>query len=248
MVAKGSQEVRGGIAAQLQELVLESLDVGHFLDELAQFSAAFFSASGGEVRCAFTVLRRKKSATAASSDAHARVLDEIQLKFGEGPCLNAMKDMSTVHVPDVVSESRWPEYTSALVGQGVGSVLAVPLELEGETRAALNIFAPQPHRFSGDDIGGAEEFAAQASRSLRLALRIAQLAEARNDLTAAMQSRTPIDIATGVIMAQNTCSQDAALRILKNASSLRNEKLRDVAAAIVASVSRDAVLSTHFDE
>jgi hypothetical protein len=135
-----------------------------------------------------------------------------------------------------------------VAGQGVGSILAVPLELEGETRAALNIFAPQPHRFSAADIAGGLEFAAQASRSLRLALRIAHLTEARNDLAAAMQSRTPIDIATGVIMAQNRCTQDSALRILKNASSLRNLKLRDVAAAIVASVSGDAVLAAHFDE
>jgi GAF domain-containing protein len=201
VVAEARHKVREDIAAQLQELVLESVDVGHFLDVLAEFSCAFFSVPDSEVRCAFTVLRRKKAATVASSDAQARVLDEIQLKFGEGPCLAAMKDMSTVYVADVASESRWANYMWAVAGQGVGSILAVPLELEGETRAALNIFAPQPHRFSAADIAGGLEFAAQASRSLRLALRIAHLTEARNDLAAAMQSRTPIDIATGVIMA-----------------------------------------------
>jgi hypothetical protein len=248
VVAEAGRKAREDIAAQLQELVLESVDVGQFLDELAEFSCAFFSAPDNEVGCAFTVLRRKKAATVASSDPQARVLDEIQLEFGEGPCLAAMKDMCSVHVPDVASESRWADYMAVLAGLGVASILAVPLELEGETRAALNIFSPRPHRFSGADIDGAEEFAAQASRSLRLALRIAHLAEARNDLTAAMQSRTPIDIATGVVMAQNRCTQDSALRILKNASSLRNVKMRDVAAAVVASVNGDAVLSTHFDE
>jgi GAF domain-containing protein len=248
VVAEAGKKVSEDIAGRLQALVLESLDVGHFLDELAEFSCAFFSAPDNEVRCAFTVLRRKKAATVASSDAQARVLDEIQLKFGEGPCLAAMKDMSTVYVTDVVSESRWTDYMTAVVEQGVRSILAVPLELDGETRGALNIFAPQPHRFSGEDIAGAVEFAAQASRSLRLALRIAHLTEARNDLTAAMQSRTPIDIATGVIMAQNRCTQDSALRILKDASSSRNVKLRDVAVAVVASASGDAVLSSHFDE
>ena len=239
---------REDVAGRLQELVLESLDVGDFLGELAEYAGVFFSAPGIKVRCAFTVLRRKKSATVASSDSQARMLDEVQLEFGEGPCLAAMQEMTTVHVPDVASESRWPAYMSTVAGHGVGSILAVPLALEGETRAALNLFSPRPHGFSGEDITGAEEFADQASKSLRLALRIAQLTEARNDLTAAMQSRTAIDIATGIIMAQNRCGQEAALRVLKTASSLRNVKLRDVAASVAASVCGDSPISTYFDE
>ena len=62
-----------------------------------------------------------------------------------------------------------------------------------------------------------------------------------------MESRTTIDIAVGAIMAQNRCSQESALKILKIASSTRNIKLRDVAAAVVASVSEDPKILTHFD-
>jgi GAF domain-containing protein len=236
------------ITGQLQELVLESGDVEGFLKEVAALSAVFFSAPGNEVSCAFTVLRKKRAGTVASSDQHARALDEIQLQFGDGPCLTALREMMVVHVPDVGSERRWPDYMSVVSQAGVGSILAVPMALEGETRAAMNLFSPRAHGFSGEGIETAENFAMQASRSLRLALRIAHLTEARSDLTAAMQSRTVIDIATGVIMAQNRCSQDAAMRILKSASSMRNIKLRDVAASVVASVSANPVLSTHFDE
>jgi GAF domain-containing protein len=248
MVAEAPRVAREDIAGQLQELVLESIDVGDFLNDLAEFSGAVFSTPGNNVRCAVTVLRSKKAATVASSDAYARLLDEIQLQYGEGPCLAAMQEMCTMHVPDMASESRWPDYIVAVAGRGVGSILAVPLALEGETRAALNLFSTQAHGFSGEDIDGAEDFARQASKTLRLALRIAHLTDARNDLTAAMQSRTAIDIATGVIMAQNRCSQEAALRVLKTASSLRNVKLRDVAAQVAASVSGGSVLSTYFDE
>lgn len=133
---------REDVAGRLQELVLESFDVGDFLGELAEYAGVFFSTPGIKVRCAFTVLRRKKSATVASSDSQARMLDEVQLAFGEGPCLAAMQEMTTVHVPDVASESCWPAYVSEVAGHGVGSILAVPLALEGETRAALNLFSP----------------------------------------------------------------------------------------------------------
>ena len=45
-----------------------------------------------------------------------------------------------------------------------------------------------------------------------------------------------IDLAVGIIMGQNRCSQDEAFSILKNASSSRNVKLREIAAGIVSSI------------
>lgn len=79
-------------------------------------------------------------------------------------------------------------------------------------------------------------------------LRLAHLREAKEDLESAMKSRTAIDIAVGVIMAQDRCSQEDAMTILRKASNSRNAKLRDVAAGVIASVSPNRHLRTHFDE
>lgn len=67
-----------------------------------------------------------------------------------------------------------------------------------------------------------EAYAYLASKALRLAVRISQLAEAKTNLAAALESRTTIDLATGAIMAQNRCSQETAVKILKIASNTRN--------------------------
>ena len=56
-----------------------------------------------------------------------------------------------------------------------------------------------------------------------------------------------IDIAIGIVMAQNRCSQEAAVRILTNASSNSNIKLRDLAGSLVNSVG-GADAHTHFEE
>jgi AmiR/NasT family two-component response regulator len=48
-------------------------------------------------------------------------------------------------------------------------------------------------------------------------------------------------------MAQNRCSQETAIKILKNASNTRNVKLLDIAASVVASLSQDPRVRTHFD-
>lgn len=234
------------IAEHLQDLVLQCDDVQELLNELAAFSAARLS-TRGEVLCGVTLSRHRKATTVANSDVRVLPLDEMQYGFGDGPCMTAIRESATIHVPNLHDESRWPGYTAAAWGQGIGSILSVPLPLEGEANAALNIYSTRTHAFSGEDIETAEIYAGQASKALRLAVRVAQLTDDKKNLVAAMESRTAIDVAIGAIMAQNRCSQESAFRILKIASSTRNVKVRDVATSIVASVSKHPDIFTHFD-
>ncbi|WP_314326712.1 GAF and ANTAR domain-containing protein [Paenarthrobacter ilicis] len=228
------------------DLVLDSEDVEDFLGDLASFSAECLSRDQAPVSAGITVLRRKKSPAVASSDERARIMDELQNEYN-GPCLTAMDQLASVLVSDLALEHRWPDYVNPASEQGVRSILSVPLLVEGETRAALNLYSENSNAFGADDVRRAEVFASHAAKSLRLALKIAQLSDARNDLAAAMQSRTIIDLAVGTIMAQNHCSQDEAFTILRTASSNRNIKLRHLARSIIEGVSSDRV-TTHFEE
>ncbi len=230
----------------LQEMVLESPDVKAFLTDLASLAAASIADVDPEMLCGVTVIRRKKPVTVAGNNDTAYRFDQLQNSFGDGPCLTAMREMKSLLVPDLHREPRWPDFIQALSDQGINSVLGVPLLIEGETRASLNFYASRAQAFTHADVERAESFAAHASKSLRLSLKIAHYSEARDDLAAAMESRTIIDLALGAVMAQNRCSQDEARRILTAASNHRNEKLRDIAAAVIASIS-DSAVSTNFD-
>ncbi|MDQ0691140.1 GAF and ANTAR domain-containing protein [Arthrobacter sp. W4I7] len=241
-------ELQDGIASRLQDMVLETSDAEEFFQELAVFSASLLSPPNSKVHCNVTVVRRKKPVTVACSSATARVMDELQYAFGDGPCLTAMRTGTTVYVPDVSREHRWPEYIRAVAKQGVQSILGVPLRLEGESTAALNIYSSRPYGITGEDIARAELFGEQSAKTLRLELRLTRLQEAKDNLEAAMKNRTAIDIAVGVIMGHNRCSQDAAFTILRKASNSRNAKLHDIAAGVIASISPEASLHTYFDE
>ncbi|UKA56197.1 MULTISPECIES: GAF and ANTAR domain-containing protein [unclassified Arthrobacter] len=232
----------------LQDLVLESPDVEEFLTDFAALAASELSTASNAVTCGVTVVRRKKGVVAASSDEKGRALDELQNSFGDGPCLTALRDKAIVHVPDTSAEPRWPAYMKAVARHGIGSILAVALDLAGEADAVLNLYSASPHGFSGPDITATKAFAEHAAKALRLALRLAHLRHTRDDLAAAMKSRATIDTAVGIIMAQNRCGRDAAFGVLTQASNHRNVKLRDVAAGVIASVSGESELPAHFDE
>jgi GAF domain-containing protein len=231
---------------QLQDLVLKTDDVKVMLDELAAFSAATL-ADPATAFCSITLIQRKKPVTVASSGQGAVRLDETQYSAGDGPCLTAIREQTIIHVPDVGDEDRWPDYRAAAKDEGVGSSLSVPLALEGEAEAGLNLYSTRSHGFAGQDIDSVQEYVRHASKALRLAVRISRLAETKNNLVAALESRTVIDLAAGAIMAQNRCNQNDAVNILKMASSARNMKLRDVAETVVASLSGERSMYTHFD-
>lgn len=235
------------VTVQLQNLVIDSKDVNEFLHELCNFAARAVSAAVElPVVCAVTLRRRRRTTTAAWSDEQARVMDEIQQAFGSGPCLHAMNTGATVLMADSRDDARWPEYGQAIARLGQLSVLAVPLALDEDARAALNIFAPAPDAFDPAAVESAQLFGAHAQNALRLAIRVATGEQLAADLRAAMESRTSIDLAAGIIMGQNRCTQEQAMAILVRASSGRNQKLRTVAETLVSSVSaQDPV--THFD-
>lgn len=243
-----SQDVQDGIASRLQDLALETGGAEEFFKELAIFSATLLAPPGADVFCNVTVVRRKKPVAVAGSTPQSQVMDHLQYAFGDGPCLEAMRTRTTVHVPNVSTEHRWPAYIQAVAAKGIGSILGIPLRLEGESAGALNIYASRAHGFTGEDIARAELFGVQSSKTLTLELRVAQLQDAKEDLAAAMKSRTTIDVAVGAIMAQNRCSQAAAMAILRNASSTRNIKLRDVAAGVIESISPSTGIVTYFEE
>ena len=235
-----------GLVERLQDLVLKTPDMAELLHELVTLSAAALSVHS-RLLCGVTMVRKKKPATVATSHPRVKAMDELQYAYGDGPCLTALRDLDTVYIPTLHDESRWPHYCATAWSEGIRSILSVPLPLEGEANAALNLYAAQTHAFSDEAIHKAEVHAAQASKALRLAVRLTQLAEDRDNLAAALESRTIIDLATGIIMAQNNCNQDTAIRILRSASNTRNRKLREVAALLVASVGKDPNVITHFD-
>ena len=175
-------------------------------------------------------------------------MDEIQYSLSQGPCLTAAKEEREVNVPDLFDENRWgPDYAAAVASHGLRSVLSLPFNLQGEAKAALNLYSDAPHKFDERAVARAREFTREISQALRLAVRFSLHTDSAANLRATLESRTIIDLAIGIVMAQNRCSQEAAVAILTEASSNTNTKLRDIAKSLVDSVG-GVGSRTHFQE
>lgn len=221
---------------QLQDLLLESPGFTEFLLGLATVTATRL---GGNkpLLCAITVERDGSPATVASSGEEARRLDEKQYALGDGPCLTAARRGATVLVEDVGSEHRWEHYASALSGEGIRAVLAVPIPADPGSAAALNCYSRTPGMFDAATVAKVEQHAASLSRILRLALRVYPREIYPEHLRSALKSRAVIDAAVALIMAENRCNRDQAMELLQLAARATDLKLHAMASDILRGLS-----------
>ncbi|WP_442543325.1 GAF and ANTAR domain-containing protein [Arthrobacter sp. KN11-1C] len=231
----------------LQSVLVGAENASEFLTGLTKLAAASISeASGDEIECAITVKVRRRPLTAAGSSSRAVDIDRFEQAIGDGPCIAALREMSPVIIDDGSTDLRWPALTQKFAEIGVHSSLGIPMEISEDASAALNFFASKPGAFTPDVFDKAVGFAAAARNILHLSVRIDSAHHRAEDLESAMQSRTAIDVACGVIMAQNRCSQAEAMEILTKVSSNRNRKLRDIATELIEQLSGNSI-ETHFD-
>ena len=130
----------------------------------------------------------------------------------------------------------------------VASILAVPMDLRSTGEAVLNFYSSRVNGFPEESIESAYRVADEAARALHLALKISQLSDLKDNLTAALESRTTIATAVGIIMAENRCNREAAFQILVDASSHRNTKMRSLAESVIGRVEGEFEDVTSFVE
>ncbi|WP_282948752.1 ANTAR domain-containing protein [Cellulomonas endometrii] len=194
---------------------------------------------GDSASAAITLRLRQQPTVAAATDERSAECDRVEQAAGAGPCLEATVHGGLITVPEIAAADRWAQWREASLAAGFGSAAALPASLaeEPDLELAINLYRPEPGEWDEATLADVQAFAEDAGRALAVAARVEEQARVNADLKQAMASRTTIDQALGVIMAQNRCSPEEAFAILRRASQHRNAKLRDVAAQIVTRVS-----------
>ncbi len=218
--------------AELGRIKLADTDIDAVLDKIADLAQR---AIPGADEVSVTLMRGKGAHTAAFTGDLALACDERQYKRGHGPCLDAANTAATLLIDDMAQETRWPDYTQSAAKAGAHSSLSVGLPVHEAVTGALNVYATKPDAFDDDAIMIAQTFAGYAAVALANAHLYDTQATLAQHMQAAMEHRAVIEQAKGIIMAERRCTPDEAFQILTKLSQDTNRKLRDVAAALVAS-------------
>ena len=207
-------------------------DVLHEITEVAN------GALPGAEATSITLVRGGRLATAAYVGQLAMDADELQYLRGYGPCMDAGRSGLVLVVDDMRTDTRWPDYASDVAGRGVLSSMSVPLPYQGATVGALNVYATSPGAFTAESQRVGEQVASYIAVAVANADAHAEAASSARQMQEAMRSRSVIDMAKGMLMAQHGCTPEEAFTMLSRASQRTNRKLRDIAGAMVEGGSR----------
>lgn len=167
-----------------------------------------------------------KFQSVAGTDDLPHQLDELQMTFNEGPCVEAALDELIVRTDDFRSEKRWPKYSAAAVEIGVLSGLSFKLYTADRTAGALNLFAFKPNAFDAEDETTGVVLAAHAAAAI-LASRHGE------QLESAVSTRDRIGQAKGIIMERFGIDDVQAFDMLRRLSQDSNTRLIDVAQRVI---------------
>lgn len=230
--AKGSTSLGGRAVVQdLARVVLAEETTQSVLQRVVD---AVKEAGPPGAEASITVLRGGSPSTTASTGELALHLDQVQYGRGEGPCLEAAVAGQLVEIADGRSEGegRWPGVVAEFLQAGVVSVLAVPVA-SPRLGAAVNVYAPVPHAFTGAHRQAVVEVAAVAAVVLTNLDALQDARDLAENLHKAMETRAVIEQAKGVLIERYKVTADQAFRLLADGSMNTNSKLRDLAENLV---------------
>ncbi|MBU8814456.1 GAF and ANTAR domain-containing protein [Mycolicibacterium goodii] len=155
-------------------------------------------------------------------------LDELQMRFDEGPCRQAALADVVVRTDDFRVEQRWPRYSPGSVELGVLSGLSFKLYTADRTAGALNLFSYSAHAWDEDAVTTGMVLAAHAASAI-----VASRQE--EQLKTALLSRDRIGQAKGIIMERFKVDDVQAFEIMRQLSQHNNTRLVDIATQIIES-------------
>jgi GAF domain-containing protein len=154
------------------------------------------------------------------------LLDELQMKYNEGPCVEAALDDLIVRTEDFRTDERFPNWSPAVVELGVLSGVSFKLYTANRTAGALNLFAFKPNAFDGESETFGTVLAAHAAAAI-LASREGE------ELQSALSTRDRIGQAKGIIMERYNVDDIQAFDMLRKLSQDSNIRLVDIAQRVI---------------
>jgi GAF domain-containing protein len=153
-------------------------------------------------------------------------LDELQMRYLEGPCVQAAIDEIVVRTDDFRKDTKWPNYSPQVVQLGVLSGLSFKLYTADRTAGALNLFGYETKLWDSEAETIGMVLAAHAAAAV--------IASREGDqLHSALSTRDRIGQAKGIIMERYGIDDVAAFAMLRQLSQDANTKLIDVAQKVI---------------
>ncbi|HUH69711.1 MAG TPA: GAF and ANTAR domain-containing protein [Mycobacterium sp.] len=170
----------------------------------------------------------------AASSEQAEVLELFQLQNAEGPCMDCYRGGQPVSCPDLSADhERWPRFVAKALETGFVAVHALPMRLREEAIGGMNLFTATRGGLDADLLAVAQAFSDVATIGLLQERAIRERDLLAQQLQATLNNRLTIEQAKGIVAERAGITVDEAFELLRGYSHSRNQRLTDLADAMV---------------
>jgi len=222
--ASGAEGASGSVTSILR----------HALDDFSKAAVTLFGATGagimlldasGELRWLQT-LRQV-----------GRAFERAQIKYHEGPCIDAFEENAVVWTDDLAEDDRWPRMRLLTRDRvEVRAVLSAPIETGGGPVGTCNILSAEPKHWSEAHVGAIRAYASALGTLLRIVAEAHASSVLASQLQYALDQRVVVEQAKGVLMEREGMDSLQAFERLRATARSSQRKLADVAAEVVKDV------------
>lgn len=157
-------------------------------------------------------------------------LDAAQIELKEGPCFDGITEETFTVTADLRADERYPHYGPIATKMGIRSQAGLQLFSNNRTSGGLNLYSRQVGAFENIETIS-RLFAHHAAVALNYSIEVKTLMEA-------VQTRTRIGQAVGIVMERYSIPEQQAFAFLTRLSQNRNVKLRVIADELLAAANR----------
>ena len=198
-------------------------------DFLEQAMGLFHADGAAVVLCHDQRLRR-----ALASDGRSRAFAHAQATLGEGPCLAAVRHERAVPVEDLRADPRWRRLAPVAAAHGVRAILAAPVVAHCRPIGAYSLTTASPRTWSDHEVLAVLAAAKALGGMLAVSAAARATAALAEQLQRALDARTVIEQAKGVLIERRDISAVAAFELLRTTARASRRRVVDVATDVLA--------------
>ena len=181
----------------------------------------------GSDHAATSAMVRRRTRPGPATDAVGQAADQLQQDLQQGPRLEVVRTGGTVISQDLTRERRWKRWSPQVVDElGVRAALSIVLFDGTQVLGSLSLYSRRADAWSSSAVAVAQVVATHLSLAFGDGLQIEHRGRA-------MESRTLIGQAQGILMERFTLTADAAHAVLLRRSQQEHVKIVVVAADLV---------------
>ncbi|GAA3215002.1 GAF and ANTAR domain-containing protein [Microbacterium terregens] len=217
--------------ATLADSMVDDFDVVDLLQVLVEHCSELFDAVAAGI---LLVSPTGELEVIVSTSERSEFVEMMQLRAGEGPCVEAVATGRVVSVEDLRNVAdRWPKFAADASRSGFASLHAIPMRLRESIIGSLNLFRDRVGTLNEPDAIAAKALADIATISILQQRLVEESILTQGQLQRALDSRVVIEQAKGYVAQSRGLDMDGAFQLIRSQARSTQTRLSVVAEDIV---------------